>query len=52
MKLEEFEEILKLCKEIGIETLADLAMFKRQQVANNETLLQGLKRYANELKGE
>ena len=39
----------ELMKQIGIKTFGDLEMFKRLVLNNNETLEQGLLRYAKEL---
>lgn len=36
-------------KKIGIETLGDLARFKKEEQGTNETLEQALTRYLNEL---
>lgn len=45
----EFDEIMKLCKEIGIETGADLARFAKEEVAKDETILDRLRSYRAEL---
>lgn len=42
-------ESLRIMKQIGIETLGDLEMFKRLELRPNETVEQGLKRYLQEL---
>ena len=41
----EFDEILKLCKEIGIETAADLDRFVKDELEGNENLLDRLRAY-------
>lgn len=45
----EFDEILKLCKEIGIETAADLDRFTKEEVTKNKKLLDRLRSYRAEL---
>ena len=49
---DEFDEIVKLCKEIGIETGADLNRFVRDEVKSDETLLTRLRSYRSELGDE
>lgn len=39
----------ELCKKIGLETQADLLRFKIEEQRDNETLLEALTRYSNEL---
>lgn len=45
----EFDEIVSLCKEIGIETGADLDRFAKEEVAEDEKLLDRLRSYRAEL---
>lgn len=45
----EFDEIVSLCKEIGIETGADLDRFAKEEVAGDEKLLDRLRSYRAEL---
>jgi hypothetical protein len=45
----EFDEIMSLCKEIGIETLRDLDRFTKEEVAKDEKLLDRLRSYRAEL---
>ena len=49
---DEFDEIVKLCKEIGIENGADLNRFVRDEVKSDETLLTRLRSYRSELGDE
>ena len=42
-------EVFSIMKQIGINTLADLEMFKRLELRPNETVEQALKRYLQEL---
>ena len=50
MTQKEFKRLLKYCRVIGIETLADLQKFNREEREKGETLSQALARYAEEVK--
>lgn len=43
------QEILELCKAIGIYTLEDLAMFQRQEGGRADNLLDALRDYEKEI---
>ena len=52
MTQNEFKKLLKYCRVIGIETLADLARFNKEEREKGETLSQALARYAEEVKNK
>lgn len=52
MTQKEFKKVLKYCRVIGIETLAELARFNREEREKGETLPQALARYAEEIKNK
>ncbi len=52
MTQNEFKILLKYCRVIGIDTLADLARFNREERNKGETLPQALARYAEEIKNK
>ena len=52
MTQNQFKILLKSCRVIGIETLADLARFNKEERNKGETLPQALARYAEEIKNK
>lgn len=50
MNIVNLERLNFLCKELGIETLEDLATFKTHEMRENENILTALERYYKEYK--
>lgn len=50
MKFKEFQRLLRLCRLIGIETVADLQRFSREERDKGESILDALERYYNIIK--
>lgn len=49
MKYADYMDMAQIMKELGIETQADLELFKAREVEGGESLYQALKRYQREL---
>ena len=52
MTQREFKDLLKYCRLIGIDTLADLQRFNKEERNKGETMSQALARYAEEIKNK
>ena len=52
MTQKEFNKVLQYCRVIGIETLADLQRFNKEEREKGESLAAAFERYAAEVKNK